>query len=294
MSTDLYCNPLAFQANRIAGVDVKLGDRVILFRPASGITQLVLTTPPILRSVEQLTAETAHLGTEHARFVHGHPVFGHVADIVREIFRTERQLASVRGDKRLTPEGMKERRLEIIQQAALPIAMATSNVHIQRYAADVKRRQDELYTVPRPADAIEAIADREARDLFRGLDPIAQRQLLASLQPSNFAGQVVPALMRSPAPLGLSEEMQQVLAQAWITRIDAEKPQQAERVRAESANARWAVDAAQACAAYCQATSLVGDKRTIFKAVRDIAGGPELFGFTEQEIQYHMAATSAA
>lgn len=116
------------------------------------------------------------------------------------------------------------------------IFVSTTNIHNESLHLD--KREAELFAVPKIATPYEIAVDREIRDWFRTLKHSEKLDVLQRIQTGREQQQTVAALLRSPIPMALDQEMTLVI-EAHRTNRRAEFPTEWEAIKDGRDSIAW-------------------------------------------------------
>ncbi|HXR91078.1 MAG TPA: hypothetical protein VN750_12465 [Steroidobacteraceae bacterium] len=241
--------------------------------------------PPRWTESDQFTADTATLADPTAReFTEAHPAYTHAGRAMATLLRLDRAVAEVGKDRSLSPIGQGEKLKATRADAARQVAIQAGAIRTIRTAHDGRFA---AFYDPQAADDLPSLLlDQEIRAHWRSLNDSARTELAASMASTGANDRVALALLRGPIPL--ADPYAELVTKGWRAAVAKREPAKAAEVAIEAADLDWAEHVVDATRQYVRPL-LAPDledrvaRIEIYKAVRDIAGAPELFGFADHE-----------
>lgn len=139
----------------------------------------------------------------------------------------------------------KEQRVAPLAAKAVKDLHTLHNTLMARGGKLLQQRQS-LFAVPavEPGNAVQQLADREAREWFRGLSGEARAEVLAQMTGGKLP-KVAQALLRSPVPLTVDEKL---VRQSWEAAVAAERVGDLTDIDQEQETIDWAALTVSRCA----------------------------------------------
>jgi hypothetical protein len=214
---------------------LQLGDRRTYGFPAD----------PNPSDVNELASRAEEAKPEGLRlYVDSDPGDEIAARALRNLLQLEQETHVAAGDPALTEYG-RAQRLE--NPRAHAVIMMSHDYHAaQEHLKTVAQRERSLYGWSEIArgDFETSFADREIRDWLRTRGAQERTQLLDEIARGE-AERITLALLRSPIPLGIEE---QLAHDAWRAAVRKSQPQAVEQVERAQQTAEWAASVVRECA----------------------------------------------
>jgi hypothetical protein len=246
--------------------------------------------PPRWTEIDAFSAETERLGADQREFRESSPAFVHAGRAMTALLRLDRDVTAVGKDPTLSERGRHEKVRPFRVEAAHSLAQQAAAIRTHRTAHD--QRSTALYAPPALArdDLASLLEDRELRDHWHNSTD-QERLDIGALMATGAHERIALALLRGPIPL--TEPHADLVRRGWRASVERREPAKAAQLTAEGADVEWAEHVVGAARQYMK--PLIDGDRSIelYKGVREVPGGPELFGFAPNErdtFERHIAA----
>lgn len=207
-------------------------------------------------------------------------------------------VADVGADPDLSPAGRSRRVAEAAKPALAAISIASSR--IERFAAEIDKREDKLLAVPteHPTELPVLLRQQEVRTWFRGLPTDQQMALVAkwTAAPATY-DEALTALLQSPVPR--EDAVQKVLREAWAAARRKAFPEFAAQIEQDRRSVEWGrLQVASLAAGAAQLARTHGNVDVLgmlLEARHDLdVVGVRVFGFTQADFDAAVLKRKAA
>lgn len=249
--------------------------------------------PPRWTESDQFTAETASRAAAEREFAEGHPVLLHAGRAMTALLRLDRHVAEADADRMLSDLGKREKLKAARADAARSLAQQAVAIRGHRTAHD--QRLHALYdpAVIAKDDLASLLLDREARDHWRDLNDDGRMMLAAEMASTGAHDRIALALLRGLVPL--ANPYADLVSKGWRAAVAKREPSKAAQIATETGDVQWAESVIDATKAYI--TPMLDDRAGLYRAVRELTGGPDFYDFAPGErglFEHQIAAAKAA